>query len=229
MKAKTKSKKVNKTWLNDHVNDTYVKLAQKEGYRARAAYKALVAAGAEVVLPMEGVPRRTSAFVTPAILDVTGIAVPDEEIFGDRKFNPKRLCKLARSKAYLFAGVEILWKCAPSLASEDVPAEATFKFPGGLADQFVADVLKQGAVVAHEALASKALRSANAAAAGSAAPVMAPPTLRTLPDVMPAAAAVMFPTMVTAPVMTPALQPQPASRSSRDLAGDDLAGSGERP
>ena len=39
MKAKAKSKKVNKTWLNDHVNDTYVKLAQKEGYRARAAYK----------------------------------------------------------------------------------------------------------------------------------------------------------------------------------------------
>lgn len=39
MKIKTKSKKVNKAWLNDHVNDTYVKLAQKEGYRARAAYK----------------------------------------------------------------------------------------------------------------------------------------------------------------------------------------------
>jgi len=39
LKAKTKSKKVNKTWLNDHVNDTYVKLAQKDGYRARAAYK----------------------------------------------------------------------------------------------------------------------------------------------------------------------------------------------
>ena len=39
MKIKTKSKKVNKTWLNDHVNDPYVKLAQKEGYRARAAYK----------------------------------------------------------------------------------------------------------------------------------------------------------------------------------------------
>lgn len=39
VKAKTKSKKVNKSWLNDHVNDTYVKLAQKEGYRARAAYK----------------------------------------------------------------------------------------------------------------------------------------------------------------------------------------------
>ncbi|WBY02248.1 RlmE family RNA methyltransferase [Ramlibacter tataouinensis] len=39
MKVKTKSGKVNKAWLNDHVNDPYVKLAQKEGYRARAAYK----------------------------------------------------------------------------------------------------------------------------------------------------------------------------------------------
>lgn len=39
MKVRTQSKKVNKAWLNDHVNDPYVKLAQKEGYRARAAYK----------------------------------------------------------------------------------------------------------------------------------------------------------------------------------------------
>ena len=39
MKVKTNSKKVNKAWLNDHVNDTYVKLAAREGYRARAAYK----------------------------------------------------------------------------------------------------------------------------------------------------------------------------------------------
>jgi 23S rRNA (uridine2552-2'-O)-methyltransferase len=39
MKVRTKSKKVNKAWLNDHVNDPYVRLAQKEGYRARAAYK----------------------------------------------------------------------------------------------------------------------------------------------------------------------------------------------
>jgi 23S rRNA (uridine2552-2'-O)-methyltransferase len=39
MKVKTKSNKVNKAWLNDHVNDPYVKLAQKEGFRARAAYK----------------------------------------------------------------------------------------------------------------------------------------------------------------------------------------------
>ena len=39
MKVKTQSRKVNKAWLNDHVNDTYVKLAKREGYRARAAYK----------------------------------------------------------------------------------------------------------------------------------------------------------------------------------------------
>jgi len=39
MKVKSKSKKINKAWLNDHVNDPYVKLAKKEGYRARAAYK----------------------------------------------------------------------------------------------------------------------------------------------------------------------------------------------
>ncbi len=60
--------------------------------------------------------------------------VPDTEIFGDRKFSPKRLFKLVRSKAYLFAGVEIRWKCTPALAGEDVPEEAVFQFPGGLTD-----------------------------------------------------------------------------------------------
>ena len=39
MKVASKSKKINKAWLHDHVNDPYVKLAQKDGYRARAAYK----------------------------------------------------------------------------------------------------------------------------------------------------------------------------------------------
>ena len=39
MKIKTKSNKVNKQWLQDHANDPYVKLAQREGFRARAAYK----------------------------------------------------------------------------------------------------------------------------------------------------------------------------------------------
>ncbi len=65
---------------------------------------------------------------------------PDEEIFGDRQFKPARLFKLARSKAYLFAGVEIRWKCDESLASDDVPAEAIFKFPGGLADHLAEQI-----------------------------------------------------------------------------------------
>jgi len=39
MKFTSKSKKINKAWLHGHINDPYVKLAQKEGYRARAAYK----------------------------------------------------------------------------------------------------------------------------------------------------------------------------------------------
>jgi len=71
---------------------------------------------------------------TPNRRGTTVTFVPDTEIFGDRKFKPARLFKLARSKAYLFAGVEIRWKCAPELASEDVPEEAVFQFPGGLAD-----------------------------------------------------------------------------------------------
>ncbi|MFN3468811.1 MAG: DNA topoisomerase IV subunit B [Novosphingobium sp.] len=67
--------------------------------------------------------------------------VPDPEIFGaDAKFKPARLFRLVRSKAYLFAGVEIRWKCAPALASDDVPAEAVFQFPGGLADHLAEQV-----------------------------------------------------------------------------------------
>ena len=77
---------------------------------------------------------------TPNRRGTTVTFTPDPEIFGDRKFNPKRLFKLARSKAYLFAGVEIRWKCVASLAGDDVPSEATFKFPGGLADHLTEQV-----------------------------------------------------------------------------------------
>ena len=61
--------------------------------------------------------------------------VPDVEIFGpEARFKPERLYRLARSKAYLFAGVEIRWHCDPALIADDTPAEAMFQFPGGLAD-----------------------------------------------------------------------------------------------
>ena len=77
---------------------------------------------------------------TPNRRGTTVAFTPDEEIFGDRQFKPARLFKLARSKAYLYAGVEIRWKCAASLASEDVPQEAVFQFPGGLADHLAEQV-----------------------------------------------------------------------------------------
>jgi topoisomerase IV subunit B len=60
--------------------------------------------------------------------------VPDTEIFGEMHFKPQRLFRLARSKAYLFAGVEIRWKCNPELISDETLPEAVFQFPGGLAD-----------------------------------------------------------------------------------------------
>jgi len=60
---------------------------------------------------------------------------PDTEIFGELRFKPARLHRLARSKAYLYAGVEIRWKCDPTLITDEAtPAEAVFQFPGGLSD-----------------------------------------------------------------------------------------------
>ncbi|MFC4292350.1 DNA topoisomerase IV subunit B [Sphingorhabdus arenilitoris] len=72
---------------------------------------------------------------TPNRRGTTISFTPDAEIFGETaKFKPARLFKLARSKAYLYAGVEIRWRCDAELASEDVPQEAVFQFPGGLSD-----------------------------------------------------------------------------------------------
>ncbi len=60
---------------------------------------------------------------------------PDPVIFGDAvMFRPARLYRMARSKAYLFGGVEIRWTCAPERLQDQTPAEATFRFPNGLAD-----------------------------------------------------------------------------------------------
>ncbi len=78
--------------------------------------------------------------------------LPDAEIFGaTTRFRPSRLYKMARSKAYLFGGVEIRWSCAPELLSEksDTPATATLHFPGGLAD-YLAERVRGSATVTSE-------------------------------------------------------------------------------
>ena len=68
---------------------------------------------------------------------------PDEQIFGKgAQFKPARLFRMARSKAYLFGGVEIRWHCAPERleAGSTVPPEAIFRFPGGLKDYLAQDI-----------------------------------------------------------------------------------------
>ena len=69
---------------------------------------------------------------------------PDEAIFGSgASFKPARLFKMARSKAYLFGGVEIRWSCEPSLIADETPAEAVFHFPGGLKDYLLSEIAGQ--------------------------------------------------------------------------------------
>jgi topoisomerase-4 subunit B len=68
---------------------------------------------------------------------------PDPQIFGEKAaFDPARVFKMARSKAYLFGGVEIRWKCDKELlkGTKDVPDKATFHFAEGLKDYLSANL-----------------------------------------------------------------------------------------
>ncbi|MFE8582887.1 DNA topoisomerase IV subunit B [Sphingomonas sp. NCPPB 2930] len=109
--------------VNALSSDTVVEVA-----RERILYRQRFARGATLG-PLETVgaaPNRRGTSVA---------FTPDTEIFGpELAFKPARLHKLVRSKAYLFAGVEIRWHCSPALITDDTPAEAVFQFPGGLAD-----------------------------------------------------------------------------------------------
>ena len=81
-----------------------------------------------------GIPQGPVAKIGPAP-NRRGTSVtfhPDPEIFGALKLKPARLLKMVRSKAYLFSGVEIRWKSA--VDDGETPREASFHFPGGLAD-----------------------------------------------------------------------------------------------
>ncbi len=78
---------------------------------------------------------------------------PDPEIFGNKiGFKPSWLFQMLRSKAYLYSGVEIRWKCAPELIKPDsnVTQEAVFKFPNGLMD-YLNSVLKDRPVITNGA------------------------------------------------------------------------------
>ena len=86
---------------------------------------------------------------------------PDPEIFGAHaRFDPGRVFRMARSKAYLFGGVEIRWSCDPSLLPEgsDTPEKAVFHFPGGLKDYLQATLGKEYTVT-REIFAGKSEKS----------------------------------------------------------------------
>jgi topoisomerase IV subunit B len=70
---------------------------------------------------------------------------PDPQIFGAHaKFDPGRIFRMSRSKAYLFGGVEIRWSCDPALvAGSETPEKAVFHFPGGLKDYLAAQIGKE--------------------------------------------------------------------------------------
>ena len=77
---------------------------------------------------------------------------PDAQIFGHLQFKPARLLKMARSKAYLFSGVEIRWKSA--INDGETPQEATFHFPGGLGD-YLSEQLQGSTTYADRPFAGK--------------------------------------------------------------------------
>jgi topoisomerase IV subunit B len=85
--------------------------------------------------------------------------IPDEKIFGKGcAFKPQRLMQMARSKAYLFGGVEIRWFCAPALIKDTTPPEAVFHFPGGLKD-YLTTTIEGQTLVAKDMFAGRITKS----------------------------------------------------------------------
>jgi topoisomerase IV subunit B len=108
---------------------------------------------------MRGVPQ-TKLENLGQVLNRRGTSVtfhPDPDIFGPKaRFKPKRLYYMAKSKAYLFSGVEIRWKCAPEcLATDDeTPTSDTFHFPNGLSD-YLAERMEGASVYSESPFAGK--------------------------------------------------------------------------
>jgi topoisomerase IV subunit B len=86
--------------------------------------------------------------------------IPDEKIFGAGcAFKPSRLMAMARSKAYLFGGVEIRWFCAPERIKDSTPPEAVFHFPGGLKD-YLTSTIEGQTLVAKDIFAGRITKAA---------------------------------------------------------------------
>jgi topoisomerase-4 subunit B len=92
---------------------------------------------------------------------------PDPEIFGKQSFVAERLYRMARSKAYLFRGVEIRWKCDKTLLPKDggIPEEETFHFAGGLKDYVISEIGERATVVP-QPFAGEARSESNGTAGG---------------------------------------------------------------
>jgi topoisomerase-4 subunit B len=92
---------------------------------------------------------------------------PDPEIFGKQVFQPERLYRMARSKAYLFRGVEIRWRCDKSLLPKDgsIPEEESFHFEGGLKDYLISEIGARPTVVP-QPFAGEARSETNGTAGG---------------------------------------------------------------
>ncbi len=101
-----------------------------------------------------GIPKGPVTKVGPAPnrRGTTVLFHPDPEIFGHQTLKPARMLKMARSKAYLFSGVEIRWKTAVN--DGETPLEAVFHFPGGLAD-YLSDSLAKSTTYADRPFAGK--------------------------------------------------------------------------
>ena len=92
---------------------------------------------------------------------------PDPQIFGKLAFVPERLYRMARSKAYLFRGVEIRWKCDKALLPKggEIPEEESFHFPGGLKDYLTSEIGERPTVVP-QPFAGEARSETNGSAGG---------------------------------------------------------------
>ncbi|WP_174273659.1 DNA topoisomerase IV subunit B [Sphingomonas bacterium] len=109
--------------VNALSNDTVIEVARDRTLYRQTFARGLATSGLQTI---GAAPNRRGTSVA---------FTPDTEIFGEAmRFKPTRLYRLARSKAYLYAGVEIRWRCEPALIGDDTPAEAVFQFPGGLSD-----------------------------------------------------------------------------------------------